>query len=209
MDPRPEISGELGSRFGPGSLLTTLVLILGVAGGLCWFGTALLRRAAFTGLGTAGALDYSLTNTLLGGSTILAGVGTAGGALWASRSRLGLAGFTFGWVAVVGCVLLAGGSLGEFVLFRDDRNLGSAAWGWFVVGLGVTAVGLTGLGVRLADVWRGRGRYVAWWLAASVPLMVAGFGLGLLGTSMAVATTPLCAVFLQSRSPESEIRRAA
>jgi len=207
-DPHPEISGELGSRFGPGSRLNTLALALGGAGGLCWIGADLLRRAAFTGLGTPGALDYSLTNTLLGGSTILAGVGTAG-AVWASRSRLGMAGFLFGWVAVLGCALLAAGSLGEFVLFRDDRNLGSAAWGWFVLGLGVTAIGLTGVGVRLAGVWRARRRYVAWWLAASVPLMVAGFGLGLLGTSMAVAITLLCAVLLQSRAPQSEIRRAA
>ena len=77
MGVQPEVSGEFGSRLGPGSRLTTLALIPGVAGGLCRFGADLLRRAAFTGLGAPGALDYSLINGvgLLGTSM---GVGITG-----------------------------------------------------------------------------------------------------------------------------------
>ena len=186
--------------------LTTLALVLGVAGGAAWLGADLLRRAAFTGYGTAGAFDYGLTNTLLGGSVILAGVGTAG-AVWRTRSSIGLLGSISGWIAVAGCVLLAAGSLAEFVFFRDDRA--ATGWFWFLIGLGLAPLGLTGLGLRLARVWVGPRRLVAWWLAASVPLMVAGLLMGLLGSSMAVGIMALCGVLSWGRATENAIGTAA
>jgi len=186
--------------------LTSLELVLGVVGGAAWLGADLLRRAAFTGYGTAGALDYGLTNTLLGGSVILAGLGTAG-AVWRIRSSIGLLGSISGWIAVAGCVLLAAGSLAEFVFFRDDRA--ATGWFWFLIGLGLAPLGLTGLGFRLARVWVGPRRLVAWWLAASVPLMVAGFLMGLLGSSMAVGIMALCGVLFWSRATENAIGTAA
>jgi hypothetical protein len=50
---------------------------------------------------------------------------------------------------------------------------------------------------------------VAWWLAASVPLMVAGFLMGLLGSSMAVGIMALCGVLFWGGATENAIGTAA
>lgn len=185
--------------------LTTFALALGVVGGLAWIGADLLRRVAFTGYGQPGALDYGLTNTLLGGSVILTGLGTAG-AVWRIRSSIGLVGSISGWIAVAGCALLAAGSLAEFVFFREDRA--ATGWFWFLIGLGLAPLGLTGLGLRLARVWVGPRRLVAGWLVASLPLMVVGFLIGLLGASVAVGITAISSVLLWDRSTETATKAA-
>jgi hypothetical protein len=102
-------------------------------------------------------------------------------------------------IAVAGFALLAAGSLGEFVVFTNDRDLGSASWFWFLMGLPIAAIGLTGLGLRLSREWQGPPRLVAWWLAGSVPLAIAALLLGLLGTSLALSVGLLCWLLLSER----------
>jgi hypothetical protein len=71
------------------------------------------------------------------------------------RRDLGRAASISGLIAVAGFALLAAGSLGEFVVFADDRDLGSASWFWFLMGLPISAIGLTGVGLRLSREWEG------------------------------------------------------
>jgi hypothetical protein len=196
------MDGSDNGRAGAGRLVRRIALTVGVLGGAGWAGSDLLRSVAFRGLGTAGAVDYVLANRSLGVAAALVTVGMIAAAA-ALRRELGRVASLSGWIAVAGLAMLAGGSLGEFVFFTQDRyGLAAASWLWFVIGLPVTAIGLTGVGLKLFARWAEWRRLVASWLAASVPLMFAGFVLGLLGTPLALGVMGLCVVLLRERSPE-------
>ena len=191
-------TGRAGAR---GSL-RRFALAVGVFGGAGWVGSDLLRLVAFRALGSGAGVDYVLANRLLGVAAALVAVGTIAAVVVLHR-ELGRAASLSGWIAVAGFTMLAGGSLGEFVFFTDDRyGLAAASWLWFLVGLPVTAIGLIGLGLRLFTQWAEPRRLVALWLAASLPLTIAGFALGLLGTPLALAAMALCVLLLRERLPE-------
>jgi hypothetical protein len=179
------------------SRVRKLALTVGVLGGAGWAGSDQLLSVAFHA--QYGGADYVLANRLLGAAAVLVAVGMIAAAAVLRRERGRVASLS-GWIAVAGFVMLAGGSLGEFVFFRGDR-LAAAGWLWFVMGLPVTAIGLTGVGLRLFIRWAGPRRLVALWLAASVPLTIAGWALGLLGTPLALGVMALCVVLLLERSP--------
>lgn len=182
---------------------------MGVAGGAGWIGADVLRWVAFSRLGSSGDADYVLANRVLGLAAAFLVVGTIA-AVRHLGGRLGRAAHVSGWVAVAGSVMLAGGSLGEFVFFRGDTyGLAAAGWLWFLIGLPVTAIGLTGIGIRLGSRLAGPGPLVALWLAASFPLVVAGFALGLLGTPLALGVMALCGSLLHERPTAAPIQPVA
>ena len=197
ITPSTPRAGSTGAR----TLLEVMGLGAGVLGSAGFLGADLLRLVAFRGLGSAGAIDYGLANRLLGVAAVLLVAGMIA-ALVALRRDLGRAASISGLIAVTGFALLAAGSLGEFVVFTDDRDLGSASWLWFLMGLPIGAIGLTGVGLRLSRKWEGPARLVAWWLAGSLPLVIAAIALGLLGTPLALSVGLLCWLLLRERRPD-------
>jgi len=178
-----------------------------------WLAADILRASAFSR--DYGGAEYVLANRLVGAAGLLVLLGAVASVITIG-GRLGRPGRLFGWIAVAGLAMLAGGSLAEFAFFTDDpSNLGPdglAAQGWytFVYGLLVTPVGLTGLGLQLWRSAAGAQRLVAGWLVASFPLMIAAsLVLGLLGTTLAVGISGLCLVLLNETRNAAQVRSSS